>query len=72
MGNVNSTVDAIQYEEVAFNSQEDYEQDTGSYSTFYYIESEQLLASITNYNGTWNGSTSFILTVIPSCSLSQN
>ena len=50
MGNVNSTVDAIQYEEVAFNSQEDYEQDTGSYSTFYYIESEQLLASITNYN----------------------
>jgi hypothetical protein len=50
MGNSVSTIDVIQYDDVVFNSKEDYEECTGSYCTFFYIESEQLVASITNHN----------------------
>lgn len=49
MGNA-MTVDAIQYDEVAFNSEEDFEQCRSSYSTFIHIESEQLVASITHHD----------------------
>ena len=44
------TIDAIQYDEVAFNSEEDFEQCRSSYSTFFHIESEQLVASITHHD----------------------